>query len=179
MDTRKLIEVNSDSGGNKPEWKAGVPQNQQCEETRGNELSHSFFFFYLVLIALIYGFTLPTFTKNRWAEWNKPQLLSAELTGRHHFSRGNRTLSLPGAESRSFRTDAVLHGISIAVKASCSILLTSFYSRIQQRWPCQPPDLKLETFLGEETFQSIITTQNPYHTLSESWDYRWSLVNNC
>jgi len=47
MDTRKLIEVNSDSGGNKPEWKAGVPQNQQCEETRGNELSHSFFFFTL------------------------------------------------------------------------------------------------------------------------------------
>lgn len=46
----------------------------------------------------------------------------------------------------------VLHCVSITVEAPWSILLTSFYSRIQKRWLCQLLSLKFRTFMGEATF---------------------------
>lgn len=83
-----------------------------------------------------------------------------------------------GAGGRSFEP-TLIFSISILIKPSSSILLSSSYSEIPKRCLCQLPSLDFKAFMGEETFQSIITTQNLYQRLLESWNYQWLSVNNC
>lgn len=95
---------------------------------------------------------------------------------RHSFTKVSRTQLLP--RGRSFEP-TLIFSISILIKPSSSILLSSSYSKIPKRWLCQLPSLEFKAFLGEETFQSVITTQNLHQRLLESWNYQWLPVNNC